>query len=95
MYIVRKLLRKVATSSVLVASFIALQAVAADFSGMYEDAELASWEYSKMPSSEGPNMLWELARNIGKDARINVNVSKIRKKYADVRRMERHSTLAT
>lgn len=61
--------------------------------GYDEEAKVVSLmtlgEYSLFHSDD-PNKVWNLAKIIGKEAGMKVNVAKIREKYSHVRRLERH-----
>lgn len=49
-------------------------------------------EYSEFHSND-PNKVWNLAKTLGKEAGIKINVGKIRDKYSHIKRTERHEPI--
>jgi hypothetical protein len=63
--------------------------------GYDEEAQIVSamslGEYSEFHDND-PNKVWSLTKTLGKEAGMKINIGKIREKYRDVRRIEKHST---
>ena len=50
-------------------------------------------EYSNFHSDD-PNKVWNLAKTLGKEAGMKVNVGKIRDKHSHIKRLERHEPIS-
>lgn len=63
----------------------------------YDDAvknilHMTFGEYSEIHTDD-PNKVWNLAKTLGKEAGIKINVGNIREKYSHIKRLERHEPI--